>query len=286
MSCYGKLEWKYIVNMCACVCYMYVSLTVVCESAFHDIPQYPRRSHGEEVEHHDHGPTASELEYIVKNCIHFRSCAILVTFKIETMIVTTMTKRPRTLNKLHRSKHLRYHQHRISLKSIHYVVFGIIIFFTFSLAQYQLSYVAKSNSNREQGSYTFAHPSDRLQQQTTSSQLIKPMYVRIIDEYRHGDTNSIKRIEKLSVFPRTIFINDVSYVSASTIESDYSSKKSDLCTLRNKWQTKSFPTCNILHECDLSDEKSGSIIGEGSYRSVWGAESNFYDEIFALKTLR
>jgi len=203
------------------------------------------------------------------------------------MIVTTMTKRPRTLNKLHRSKHLRYYQHRISLKSIHHFVFGIIMFFTFSLAHYHLSYVAKSNTHREQESYTFAHPSDRLQQQKTSSQLIKPMYVRITDKYRQGDVSSIKRIEKLSVSPRTILISNVSYVSASTIErSDYSSKKSDPCTLSNEWQTKSFPTCNILHECDLSDSKSGSIIGEGSYRSVWGAESNFYDEIFALKTLR
>jgi serine/threonine protein kinase len=64
------------------------------------------------------------------------------------------------------------------------------------------------------------------------------------------------------------------------------------CLAQYEWQTVSFPTCNTLHEFDLTDLCTSShddmrvkIVGNGYWRDVWVIKDNS-DTSYALKTLR
>lgn len=64
------------------------------------------------------------------------------------------------------------------------------------------------------------------------------------------------------------------------------------CFAQYEWQTVSFPTCNILHEFDLTDLRTSShndmrvkIVGNGYWRDVWVIKDNS-DTSYALKTIR
>ena len=56
------------------------------------------------------------------------------------------------------------------------------------------------------------------------------------------------------------------------------------CESLGEWQSLSYPTCNIMHEFDLSSDSSVPI-GEGSYREVW-VTHDMSGKPRALKTLR
>ena len=61
------------------------------------------------------------------------------------------------------------------------------------------------------------------------------------------------------------------------------------CVPAASWQTTSYPTCNNMHEIDMTMQKGGiEYLGKGHHRNVWKVDhvnSNLSEEV-ALKTLR
>lgn len=59
------------------------------------------------------------------------------------------------------------------------------------------------------------------------------------------------------------------------------------CVPMKPWQTTSFPTCNCMHEIDLSNEheEQASLLGTGGWRATWRVD-NSGGETVAYKTLK
>ena len=59
------------------------------------------------------------------------------------------------------------------------------------------------------------------------------------------------------------------------------------CVDMYDWQSKSFPTCNAIHERDLSggDSSEGRLINHGNVRDVWSVEE-FDGAKRVMKTMR
>ena len=69
-------------------------------------------------------------------------------------------------------------------------------------------------------------------------------------------------------------------------------KNNPECVPMHKWQSQSFPTCNMVHEVDLRDwrqTKSGhtqvQLLGHGYYRSVWKVRDYDGFSPIAIKTI-
>ena len=130
----------------------------------------------------------------------------------------------------------------------------------------------------------------------TAGEKVFPIVVRLLSK---NETFSTSKSEK--TFPRPVepmisaeialeLEDDALYRKRSTDEFE-----TDECKAQHEWQLKSFPTCNQLHEIDMSQvstqnhpESDGKLhlVNHGFWRDVWVIQGNSWDQKTVLKTLR
>ena len=123
------------------------------------------------------------------------------------------------------------------------------------------------------------------------------------NEFREGTSMEIflegssrDRNDLVSLDHRLKIINNKALFENKTLTSDNLSKPGNAkihvgehCVPAASWQTTSYPTCNNMHEIDMTMQKGGiEYLGKGHHRNVWKVDhvnSNLSEEV-ALKTLR
>jgi len=123
------------------------------------------------------------------------------------------------------------------------------------------------------------------------------------NEFREGtsmeiflEENSSDRNDTVSLDHHLNVINNKALIENKTLTSDNLSKPGNAkihvgehCVPAASWQTTSYPTCNNIHEIDMTMQKGDmDFLGDGHHRNVWKVNhvnSNISEEV-ALKTLR
>lgn len=115
---------------------------------------------------------------------------------------------------------------------------------------------------------------------------VRPMAVQLMDT-----PNNLARVQRARAHNINLFDTKGEYRDQEKLvnsEDRYGQKydrKMDGCVPVSDWQIKSYPTCNMLHEYDISYDDEATIVGTGAYRETWKT-TDITGEAMALKTLR